>query len=186
VKVIVIGGSTGSIDALKALLPAVPDRAQIVIVVHIPSATPSLLPEVLGGYTRLTVVEAVDKLPLEPGMIVVGPPDYHVLVERERTIALSRDAAEHFSRPSIDALFASAATALGADAIGVLLTGANDDGAVGLAAIQMRGGRIAVQDPASSLAPEMPRAAIARCRPDLVAEPQRIGAWLASLVGAAP
>ncbi len=183
-KVVVIGGSAGSLDALRRLLPALPGHASAAIVVHLPPAAPSVLPEVLAGYTQLRVVEAIDKLALAPGLIVVAPPDYHLLVERERTVALSREAPEHFSRPAIDALFHAAAIALGGDAIGVLLTGANEDGAAGLAAIHERGGAIAVQDPETAMAPEMPRAAIARCRPDLVASPERIGAWLANLIGA--
>ena len=184
-RTIVIGGSAGSLDALRQLLPALPATAAVAIVIHIPPTMPSLLPEVLRTYCALAVVEAVDKLALVPGTIVVAPPDYHLLVERERTVALSRDPAEHFSRPAIDALFRSAAIALGPDAIGVLLTGANEDGAEGLAAIQAHGGRIAVQDPLRAPSPEMPRAALARCTPDLVADPQRIGAWLATVSGAA-
>lgn len=183
-KVVVIGGSAGSLDALRAVLSILPASAAVAIVVHIPPRLPSLLPEVLRGFTGLPVVEAVDKLPLVAGTIVVAPPDYHLLIERERTVALSRDTAEHYSRPSIDALFHSAAIALRHDVIGVLLTGANEDGATGLRAIQERGGRIAVQDPATSLAPEMPRAALALCRPDLVAEPKQIGSWLAAVIGA--
>lgn len=184
-KLVAIGGSAGSLDALRALLPSLPRHASAVIAIHIPANQVSLLPEVLGGYARLPVVEAVDKLALAPGIVVVAPPDYHLLVERGWTVALSRDPVEHFSRPAIDAMFHSAAQALGADVVGVLLTGANEDGAAGLCAIQARGGRIAVQDPKTALAPEMPRAALERCTPDLVADPARIGAWLATVIGAA-
>lgn len=183
-KLIAIGGSAGSLDALRALLPALPRHASAVIVIHIPANQVSLLPEVLGAYTVLPVVEAVDKLALAPGVIVVAPPDYHLLVERDWAVALSRDPVEHFSRPAIDALFQSAAQALGPDVVGVLLTGANEDGAAGLARIQARGGQTAVQTPATAIAPEMPRAALERLTPDLVADPARIGAWLATVIGA--
>ena len=180
--IVAIGGSAGALDALRALLPALPITTCATLVVHLPPSHPSLLPQVLGPYTKLAVVEAVDKLPLATGTLVVAPPDYHLLVERGGTVALSRDAAIWFSRPSIDALFESVARALGRDAIGVLLTGSNDDGADGLRAIRAAGGRVAVQDPDSAFAPEMPRAALARCTPDLVADPRRIGTWLASVM----
>lgn len=184
-KLVAIGGSAGSLDALRALLPSLPTHASVAIVIHIPPHQPSLLAEVLGGYCRLPVVEAIDKLALAPGIVVVAPPDYHLLIERERTVALSRDPVEHFSRPAIDALFVSAAQAVGADVVGVLLTGANEDGAAGLLAIKARGGATAVQDPKTALAPEMPRAALELFKPDLVADPARIGAWLATVIGAA-
>jgi len=182
-KLVAIGGSAGSLDALRALLPSLPKHVAAVIVIHLPPHQPSLLSEVLSGYCRLPVVEAVDKLALAPGVVVVAPPDYHLLIEREWSVALSRDPAEHFSRPAIDATFHSAARALAANVVGVLLTGANEDGAAGLCAIQARGGMTAVQDPKTALAPEMPRAALARCTPDLVADPARIGAWLATVIG---
>ena len=183
-RVIAIGGSAGSLDALRALLPHLPASAAVTLVVHLPASQPSLLPEVLGAYTKLAVVEAVDKLALAPGVVIVAPPDYHLLVEKNGTVALSRDPVVHFSRPAIDALFDSAALAYGEDVIGVLLTGANEDGAAGMVAIQARGGRTAVQDPATAVSPEMPRSAIERMNPDLVADPLRIGGWLATVIGA--
>jgi two-component system chemotaxis response regulator CheB len=142
----------------------------------------SLLFDVLAPVSGLPVREALDKMPLEPGAVYLAPPDYHLLVEREHTIALSRDAAVHFSRPAIDVTFESAAAAFGPSLVGILLTGANEDGAAGLAAIAQAGGRIAVQDPASAHAPEMPLAALAACHPELVADPVRIASWLRFLL----
>jgi two-component system chemotaxis response regulator CheB len=184
---VAIGGSAGSIDALHALFESlgVARDVAFVVVLHLSPSSRSLLPEVIGAYTGMQVREAIDKLPLEPGVVVVGPPDYHVLIERDRTLALSRDPAVHFSRPAIDPLFETAADAFGARAIGVLLSGANADGAAGLAAIQRAGGRVLVQDPASATATEMPEAGLAACKPDLVAIPAALGRWLAVELGGA-
>jgi two-component system, chemotaxis family, protein-glutamate methylesterase/glutaminase len=184
---VVIGGSAGSLDALHALFSGliIVTEATFTVVLHLSPSSKSLLTEVLGAYTDMPVREAVDKLPLTPGTVVVAPPDYHVLIERDLTVGLSRDPAVHYSRPAIDPLFLTAADVFGANAIGVLLSGANADGAVGLRSIQDRGGRVAVQDPASASAPEMPTAGLAACRPDLVATPRAIGLWLTSLLGGA-
>jgi two-component system chemotaxis response regulator CheB len=186
-KIVVIGGSAGALDALRDLLSAIPGRpeAAFAVIVHISPTTESLLAQVIGAYTSMPVREAVDKLPLAPGSVVVAPPDYHMLVERDHTIALSRDAAEHFSRPAIDPLFDSAA-AFGPDAIGVLLSGSNADGAAGLAALSASRAKVCVQDPASASAPEMPSAGIASCKPDMIGTPTAIGRWLVSQLGVEP
>jgi two-component system chemotaxis response regulator CheB len=183
--VVVIGGSAGALDAIRELLAAIPEQqaAAFAIVVHISPTAESLLASVVGGYTGMHVREAVDKLPLEPGCIVVAPPDYHMLVERDLTIALSRDGAEHFSRPAIDPLFDSTAASVGPRAIGVLLSGSNADGASGLAALGAAGAKVCVQDPASASAPEMPRAGIAAITPHVVASPAAIGHWIAEQLG---
>ena len=183
-RVVVIGGSAGSIDALRQLLEPIPAGldAAFVTVVHLPPKPPSLLASVLSAYTAMPVHEALDKMPLRPGAVTVAPPDYHVLVEPDFTVSLSRDREVHYSRPAIDTLFESAAEAFGALAIGVLLTGSNEDGAVGLSALHAAGASTAVQDPKTAFAPEMPSGALRRCRPDLVADPRSIGRWLATLL----
>lgn len=184
---VMIGGSAGSLDALHALFSALTTvtEATFFVVLHLSPSSKSLLPEVLGAYTDMPVREAVDKLPITPRTVVVAPPDYHVLIERDLTFALSRDPLVHYSRPAIDPLFQTAADVFGPQAIGVLLSGANADGAAGLRAIQDRGGRVAVQDPATAAAIEMPTAGLAACRPDLVATPRAIGLWLTSVLGGA-
>ena len=146
-KLVVIGGSAGALDAIHDLLSAIPKQleAAVAVVVHISPTVESLLASVIGGYTAMPVREAVDKLPLQPGSVVVAPPDYHMLIERDHTIALSRDGAEHFSRPAIDPLFDSAAAALGPDAYGVFLSGSNADGALGLSKLAAAGGKVCVQ-----------------------------------------
>ncbi len=184
-KLVVIGGSAGALDAIHDLLSAIPKQleAAVAVVVHISPTVESLLASVIGGYTAMPVREAVDKLPLQPGSVVVAPPDYHMLIERDHTIALSRDGAEHFSRPAIDPLFDSAAAALGPDAYGVLLSGSNADGALGLSKLAAAGGKVCVQEPSSAAAPEMPSAGIAACKPDLIGTPMAIGHWLAKSLG---
>jgi two-component system chemotaxis response regulator CheB len=162
VLAVVIGASAGGIDAIRRLLeelPAAP-AAPLLVVVHLPPDRPSRLAGALDVRSDVVVREAEDKAPLVAGELLVAPPSYHLLVEDRTRVALSRDEPVHFSRPSIDALFESAAFALRDGAIGVLLTGASVDGAAGLAAIRRVGGHTYVQDPATAASPTMPQAAI--------------------------
>ena len=170
VDAIVIGGSSGALEALAVLLPPLPaeTRVPIAVVIHVPPTRPSHLADVLAARTCLPVREAEDKQPVVPGAIYVAPPNYHLLIERGGTFALSADEALHFSRPSIDVLFESAADAYRTRLAGVILSGANADGADGLAAIGRGGGLTIVQSPDEALARAMPEAAIARARPDRV------------------
>jgi two-component system chemotaxis response regulator CheB len=187
-EAVVVGGSAGALDALDALLAGLPASfdTSILLVVHVPAAPPNLLPQVLATRTRLAVCEARDKQPIAPATLYIAPADYHLLVERERTLSLSRDPAVSFTRPSIDVLFESAAAVYGPAVAGIILTGANSDGAAGLAAIAAAGGLTAVQDPATAQSRQMPRAAIAAVPggPDVVAEPRRLAAWLAQVASA--
>jgi two-component system chemotaxis response regulator CheB len=160
--VVAIGASWGGLAALRELLGALPGdfAAPIVVVQHrMSSGDDELLPALLNSVTPLSVREATDKAPLAAGEVVVAPPEYHMLVE-PGAVALSADAPVQFSRPSIDVLLESAAEAYRERAVGVILTGANDDGADGLAAIRSRGGLAIVQDPADAVRTEMPRAAL--------------------------
>jgi two-component system, chemotaxis family, protein-glutamate methylesterase/glutaminase len=170
VEAIAIGGSAGALEGLLTLLKAVPAdfRPSLLIVVHVPPDRPSLLWRVLGEQSRLPVREALDKERIEPGVAYVAPPDYHMLVERPGELALSRDEPVAFSRPSIDVMFESAAEAYGPQLLGIVLSGANADGAAGLAAIRKGKGRAWVQDPANAQASAMPAAAIAKAGADLV------------------
>jgi two-component system, chemotaxis family, protein-glutamate methylesterase/glutaminase len=129
-------------------------------VLHISPDHPNCLVEVLRNRCRLAVKEAEDKEPLRAGFVYVAPPNYHVLLERDRSLSLSVDDKVHFSRPSIDVLFESAAQAYGKAAAGVLLTGANEDGAHGLAAVRAAGGTTFVQDPETASIRTMPEAAL--------------------------
>jgi two-component system chemotaxis response regulator CheB len=181
-RVIVIGGSAGALEVLLAILPTLPATrtTPIVIVLHLAPTPPSLVPALLERATALRVIEVEDKQPLLPGTIHVAPANYHVLFERDATLALSVDEAVNFSRPSIDVSFESVARAFGPGAIGILLSGANDDGAVGLWHIAEAGGLAVVQDPATARQPIMPRAAIHLLRTRArVAAPGNIAAILA-------
>lgn len=169
-EVIAIGASAGGIDALFTLFDGlpVPMRSGIVVVLHLPQDHDSRLMEVFAPRAGLPVREARPGAPVAPGCIHFAPPGYHLLVEDDRTFALSCDAPELFSRPSIDVLMESCADVFGAGLAGLVLTGANEDGARGLAAIHAAGGLAAVQDPSEAAHPHMPAAAIAAASPDYV------------------
>ena len=173
---IVIGGSAGAVEALSVLLPALPAslRAAVFIVVHLPRDRKSLLPEIFSHRCALPVREAEDKEPVEPGTVYFAPPDYHLLVNEGPQLALSADELVHFSRPSIDVLFESAADVYGPRLMGIILTGANEDGASGLSAIGRAGGVTVVQDPEGAQASLLPASALARGPVDLVLSVKRI------------
>jgi two-component system chemotaxis response regulator CheB len=170
IEMVAMGASTGGLEALIALLEALPrDFAPaIVIVMHIPASNQNLLESVLAPHCRLPVREAEDKEAIAPGTVYLAPPGYHLLVERGGTLALSVDEPINFCRPSIDALFDSAAYAWGEALLGIVLTGANQDGARGLHAIRAAGGLAWVQDPATALAVTMPQSAIEHAGADLI------------------
>lgn len=177
---IAIGGSAGSIEALGELLPALAPglAAPVIVVLHLPREQPSLLCEIFAPRCRLAVREAQDKEPLMPGTIYFAPPDYHLLVDAGPVLALSIDPPVLFSRPSIDVLFELAADVYGARLTALLLSGANADGAQGLATVQRAGGRAVVQAPASAQASAMPEAALALITPDHVLPPARMAPLL--------
>lgn len=164
-EAIVIGCSAGGLDALKPLLRAI-EVPQAVVVCSHSGEQGSLLGELLARHSRLPVREAQERWPVEAGFVYLAPPGYHLLIERDRRFAFSVDAPVHYSRPSIDVLFESAADVYGARLIGVMLTGASADGANGLARIRDAGGVAVVQDPHDALAAAMPRAALDRAGAD--------------------
>lgn len=159
---VVLGGSAGSVELLLTLLPAFAATCgvAVLLVVHLPRARPSRLVELFAPRCQLAVVEAEDKQPLVPGAIYIAPPDYHLLVDQGPQLALSADELVHHSRPSIDVLFESAADAYGSALMGVVLSGANQDGAAGLSAIERAGGLTFVQAPEEAVASAMPQAAL--------------------------
>ena len=163
VEAVVIGCSAGGLDALRIVLDAFPNdfAAAVIIVAHTAADSVNMLPALLAKTCRLPVSEAVEREPALPGHVYVAPPNYHLLIEPSRIFALSVDERVCFVRPSIDVLFHSAADAYGEQLIGVILTGANDDGAQGLKAVKAAGGFTLVQDPGSAYADTMPQAAIA-------------------------
>jgi two-component system chemotaxis response regulator CheB len=181
-ELIVVGSSWGGMRAVASLLEPLPESFEIPIVVaqHRPPGREELLEQVLARSSKLEVLAAHDKEPLHPGRVYVAPADYHLLVEPGH-LALSTDEPVQFSRPSIDVLFESAATSYGERVIGVLLTGANEDGAAGMARIAAAGGFTVAQDPATADRPEMPAAAVALGAARKVLELERIGPFLARL-----
>jgi two-component system chemotaxis response regulator CheB len=171
VDAVVMGGSAGGLEAVATLLQALPEPfvPAVLVVLHIPAERPSLLAELFAQRCRLPVREALDKEHLQGGTVYVAPADYHLLVEDRHTLALSREAPVLFSRPSIDVLFESAAEAFGDCLTAIVVSGANEDGARGLAAVREAGGRAWVQSPSEAYAAAMPAAAIERAGADLVA-----------------
>jgi two-component system chemotaxis response regulator CheB len=167
---IVIGVSWGGLDAVSRLLGGLSDDVHQPIVVaqhRSPSSQASVLSGLLQGHTRRVVGDPDDKAPLERDRVYIGPPDYHVLVEDGR-LALSTDEPVHHARPSIDVLFESAADVYAERLVGIVLTGASEDGAAGLARIKARGGVAIVQDPETSVRRTMPDAAIAATQADAI------------------
>ena len=183
VEAVVIGASAGGVEALTELFATLPASfaLPIVLVMHLPPASESLLVEVLGRRCPLPLQEGSDKEPIRGGRVYVAPPGYHLLVERDRSLALSVDPPVNYSRPSIDVFFESAAHAYRGRLLGIVLTGANEDGARGLAAIRACGGAAWVQDPATAMARAMPAGAIARAGADRILNLQEMAAALAAL-----
>jgi two-component system chemotaxis response regulator CheB len=181
--VIVVGTSWGGLDAVSRLLAGLHDDVRQPIVVAQHRSVEShehALADLLARHTRRTVCDPDDKTALEDHHVYLGPPDYHVLIERGH-VALSTDAPVQFARPSIDVLFDSAADAYGERAIGIVLTGANADGARGLARIKASGGVAIVQEPESSSRRAMPDAAIAATEADAILPLDEIPAFLYGL-----
>lgn len=164
-KAIVIGASAGALDALTRILPGLPKGYPwpVIVVVHVPADRRSIMADLMAAKCALPVVEAEDKTPIEAGTVYFAPPDYHLQVEETGLFSLSADEPVLFSRPSIDVLFDTAAFAYGAGLTGVILTGANNDGAAGLRAIMDAGGRGLVQNPQDAYAAAMPQAALSLC-----------------------
>jgi two-component system, chemotaxis family, protein-glutamate methylesterase/glutaminase len=160
-EIVVVGTSAGGLAALRELVGALPAdlRMPVVLVQHRHRHSDHVLAGILQDQTTLRVCEVEDKAPIEPGAVFIAPPDYHLLVE-PGMFALSVEEPIRYSRPSIDLTFSSAADVFGAKTIGVVLTGANADGAEGLRRIAARGGLAIVQEPVTAESPEMPTAAL--------------------------
>ncbi len=162
VDLVVIGGSAGAIEVLHQVLGRLPETfgPATAIVIHVPADGPHLLTEIFTTQGGLKVKLAEDKEPIVGGTIYFATPDYHLLIEKGRTFALSLDERVHFSRPAIDVLFQSAAEAYGDRVLGVILSGANADGADGLRSIAAAGGITAVQSLECAEMIAMPAAAL--------------------------
>jgi two-component system chemotaxis response regulator CheB len=183
-QIIVIGGSAGAMTALTELLPLIPAGypLPIVIVVHLHPRQDSSHIERLSCQCALQVKEADEKELLQPGTIYLAPANYHLLIEKDHTFSLSVDERVNYSRPAIDVLFESAAQAYGSHVVGVVLTGANNDGAAGLRHIKERGGLAVVQDPRTAESTYMPQAALEAVPVDHVLSVPEIGQLFVKLV----
>jgi two-component system chemotaxis response regulator CheB len=183
IEAIVIGASAGGVEALLNILS--PLRAgfvlPIIVVLHLPDERRSQLAEVFARRVSLPVLEARDKTRVEAGTLYFAGPGYHLSVEQDRSFSVSLEPRVHHSRPAIDYLFESAADAYGAALAAVLLTGANRDGARGLAQIKLRGGLTIVQDPNEAQVATMPQAALAIHQPDYILPIRGIGRLLVEL-----
>jgi two-component system chemotaxis response regulator CheB len=180
---IAVGGSWGGLEATGMLLEAIPGEVEQPIVIALHRAADSrrgLLESLLADHTSRTVAEPGDKDPIAPGHVYVAPPDYHLLVESGR-FALSVEARVQYARPSIDVLLESVAQDYRDRAIGIVLTGANADGAAGLAAIKRNGGVAIVEDPQTAAMRTMPDAALAAAEADAVLPVHEIGPFLYGL-----
>lgn len=181
-RLIVIGGSAGCLDIVLQLVAALPasTTASCIIVIHRKSDAESILAGLLLSKTSLPVSEVEDKDSLHAGAVYIAPPDYHLLLEDEETFSLDISEKVHFCRPSIDVVFQSAASVYGAALVGILLSGANADGAEGLKAVKEAGGLTIVQDPATADMAYMPQQAIRLFEPHLIASPKEMVALIQS------
>lgn len=165
VSAVVIGASAGAVPALLGILPALPADypLPVIVVVHVPPDRDNALVDLFGSKSQIVVKEAEDKEAAAPGAVYFAPSNYHLQVERDGTLSLAADAPVHHSRPAIDVLFETAADAFGRHLAGIVLTGANADGAAGLAAVAKAGGITLVEDPEHAYCPTMPAAALQAC-----------------------
>lgn len=180
---VVVGGSAGAFEPLTHILSGLPPHFSrpVVVVLHVAPSKPSLLAQVFGPICALAVREVDDKESIERGNVYFAPPNYHLLIEKSKQFSLSVDDPVHFSRPSIDVLFESAADVYEAGCIGVLLSGANEDGGKGIARIKAVGGTTVVQSLSSAQSLAMPEAALRLTQPDHVLPAEEIGPFLVQL-----
>ncbi|UMZ14768.1 chemotaxis protein CheB [Pseudomonas sp. MPFS] len=183
IEAIVVGASAGGVEALLGLFSGFGRgfRLPLIVVLHLPDERRSQLAEVFDRRLALRVKEADDKEQILPGTLYFAAPGYHLSVEQDHSLSLSQEERVHHSRPAIDVLFESAADAYGPRLAAVLLTGANQDGARGLAEVKRQGGLTIVQDPSEAQVSTMPDAALALHQPDYILPLHGISRLLAEL-----
>lgn len=182
--IVLIGGSAGSLSVLLEILPLLPSSlaAPVVLVTHRHAGSDVLLEALLSARASLPVRDIEEKEKPQPGVIYIVPADYHLLFESDGSFALDSSEKVNYSRPSIDVTFESVARTFGAAAIGILLSGANADGAQGLYEIQLHNGITIVQDPDTAEVDYMPRAVLQRFIPDHVVTPSAMPGLICSLI----
>ncbi len=169
-EAIVIGLSSGGMNAMKIMFSFLPKdfNTPIIIVQHIGARSGSQLIKLLNDKSNLSIKEADEKEKIENGIVYIAPPNYHLMIERDKTFSLTVDERVNFARPSIDVLFESAAEAYKNKLIGVILTGSSSDGTVGIKKIKDYGGLAIAQDPKTAESAYMPASAIAAIKPDYI------------------
>jgi two-component system chemotaxis response regulator CheB len=183
IEAIVVGASAGGVEALLNIFTPLRKgfTLPVLVVLHLPDERNSQLAQVFRHRLAIPVEEARDKQDIRPGTLYVATPGYHLSIEADRSLSLSLEEPVHHSRPSIDVLFESAADVFGPGLLAVVLTGANSDGAKGLARVKELGGITVVQDPKEAQVSTMPEAALALHEPDHILTLQGIGQLLAGL-----
>lgn len=168
--IIAIGASAGGVEALKRILQGFkrPSPYAVLVVLHFPPKGPNLLPDIYRDICEFKIKEAESGEKIEAEMVYIAPPDYHLSAEEDGTLSLSSEPAVNFSRPSIDVLMDSVAVSFRSLGTGILLTGANNDGAIGMRKIHKFGGKTIVQDPSEAEYPAMPESALSLFKPDLI------------------
>lgn len=182
-EAVVVGASAGGMQALKVLLCGLPADfpMAVAVVQHLEASSGGYLSEFLNETCAIPVREADEKEPFRKGTAYIAPANYHLLIEPDRSLSLSADDKVNYSRPAIDPLFESAADVFGPALIGVVMTGASSDGAMGLKRIKAGGGRAVVQNPASAESPFMPQSAVRAAEPDHIVELEEIAPLLIRL-----
>lgn len=177
---VVIGVSAGGLHALATVLPALPTTypVPVVVVQHLSPHSDNYSTHYLDSISAIRVKEVDEKEIILPGFVYTAPPNYHVLVEEDKTFSLSVEDRINFARPSVDVLFESAADVFSSHLIGVVLTGANNDGSKGLRKIKNAGGLTVVQDPETAEVDGMPRAAIENATIDRILQLEEVGPFL--------
>lgn len=185
IKLVSIGASAGGVDGLKKVLGGLkkPSKLTILVVLHFPADGPNLLPEIYKDICEFDIKEAETGEKMLPETIYIAPPNYHLSAEENGTISLSIEEAVNFSRPSIDVLMDSVAVSFGEQSMGILLTGANHDGALGMSRIHKCGGKTVVQDPNEAQYPAMPKSAIELFEPDMILTLEEINVLIKTFCG---
>jgi len=175
-EAIVIGVSSGGMNALKFIFSALPASFSIpiIIVQHVSARSDNEWIKLLNDKSNVTIKEADEKEKIETGNVYIAPANYHLMVESDKTFSLTIDEHVNFARPSIDVLFESAAEAYKSKLIGIVLTGSNNDGAKGIKRIKECGGLVIIQDPETAESSTMPASAIAAVQPDYILSLDRI------------
>jgi two-component system chemotaxis response regulator CheB len=169
-ELLLIGGSSGSLEVVLRILAALPAdfSLPILLVLHRSNTTDSLLNEVLLLKSGMPLLEVEEKEPIRPSTVYLAPADYHVLIEKDRTFSLDYSEKLHYSRPSIDVTFTSAAEVFGSRLMAVLLSGANEDGTAGMQAVKDHGGYTIIQDPEDAIVHYMPQHALKQVQADAI------------------